>query len=107
MQAVTQASASRLRLDWRNMPVAIIVSRRRIIEDAYRRDDRSVHLELDYLVTVFCFPSISVVHCFPFVLNAARVLTLHARSHECVALRIPCGKVLLRIFNQLFRLTHR
>lgn len=62
MQAVTHARASRLRLDGRDVAVAVVVSRRRIVEDADRCDDRAVHLELDYLVTVLRFSAISVVH---------------------------------------------
>ena len=64
MQAVTHARASRLLLDGRDVPVAVVVSRSRIVEDSDRCDCRAVHLELDHLVTVLCFSAVSVVHSF-------------------------------------------
>ncbi len=64
MQAVTHARSSRLWLDWRDEAVAVVVSRSRIVEDSDRYDGWSVRLELDHLVTVLCFPAVSVVHMF-------------------------------------------
>ena len=69
MQAVTHTRSSLLRLDWRDVAVAVVVSRSRIVEDSDRCDGWSVHLELDHLVTVLCFSAVSVVHSFVLLLS--------------------------------------
>jgi hypothetical protein len=64
MQTVTHTRPSRDRLDWGDVTIAIVVSRSCIVKDSERNNDRSIHLQLNYLVAVLGFSAVSVVHTF-------------------------------------------
>lgn len=64
MDAIAHAGVVDSRLDHGDVAVAVVVARRRAVQDAKGFDLST--LEADDFVTVLCFSSVSIVHEFVY-----------------------------------------
>ena len=105
VDAVAHAGAALL--DWRgDTAVAVVVTRRGVVQDSERDDLRGTTAgQLDDLVAVLCFSSVSVVHFVLYGWFTDEIRRLTRRYSERPAAGAPLNLVLclIEVFTEEFR----